>query len=175
MAFKGQEIWGKIVNEYIELTENCSFNNAELTIFAKFLHCARTGNNKINEYTDEINMICLNFSPTTSEKCTNPYTLWLADTNNDVVKINNEKLQQLLTTNTTGYRIISSHSPVGALTSAPNELIKEKLYKIKHDKCCLPYIDLAIGARVMITKILHWEINYRKIIGIYRSVSDKFR
>ena len=21
----------------------------------------------------------------------------------------------------------------------------------------------------------HWEINYRKIIGIYRSVSDKFR
>ena len=41
---------------------------------------------------------------------------------------------------------------MGALTQAPNELIKEKLYKIKHDKYCLPYIDLAIGARVMITK-----------------------
>ena len=62
----------KTVNEYIELTENCRFNNAELTIFAKFLHYARTGNNKINEYIDEINMTCLNFSPTTSEKMYKP-------------------------------------------------------------------------------------------------------
>ena len=23
--------------------------------------------------------------------------------------------------------------------------------------------------------VQHWEINYRKIIGIYRSLSDKFR
>jgi len=46
-------------------------------------------------------MTCLTFSPTSSEKCTNPYTLWLADTNNDVMKINNEKLQQLLTTSPT--------------------------------------------------------------------------
>ena len=68
-------------------------------------------------------MTCLNFSPTTSEKCTNPYTLWLADTNDDVMKINNEKLQQLLATNTAACRIISRsrHSPVGALTQAPNE------------------------------------------------------
>jgi len=117
-----------------------------------------TGNNKINEYIDEINMACLNFSPTTSEKCTNPYTLWLADTNDDVMKINNEKLQQLLAANTAAYRIISRHSPVGVLTQAPNELIKEKLYKIKHDKYCLPYIDLAIGARVMITKNLAIQI-----------------
>ena len=42
-------------------------------------------------------MTCLTFSPTTSEKCTNPYTLWLADKNTDVMKINNKKLQQLLT------------------------------------------------------------------------------
>ena len=62
----------------------------------KILHYARTGNNKVNEYI--INMSCLNFSPTTSVKCTNPYTLWLADTNDNVTKINNEKLQQLLTT-----------------------------------------------------------------------------
>jgi len=68
-------------------------------------------------------MTCLNFSPTTSDKCTNPYTLWLADTNDDVMKINNEKLQQLLATNTAAYRIISRHSPVGALTQAPNERI----------------------------------------------------
>ena len=62
-------------------------------------------------------MNCLTFSPTTSEKCTNPYTLWLADTNDDVMKINNEKLQHLLATNTAAYWIISRHSPVGALTS----------------------------------------------------------
>ena len=68
-------------------------------------------------------MTCLNFSPTTSDKCTHPYTLWLADTNDDVMKINNEKLQHLLATNTAAYRIISRHSPVGALTQAPNELI----------------------------------------------------
>jgi hypothetical protein len=123
-ALKGQQLWKTTVNEYIELTENCRFNNAELTIFAKFLHYARTGNNKVNEYIDEINKTCLTFSPTTSEKCTNPYTLWLADTNNDVMKINNEKLQQLLTTSPTAYRIISRHSPVGALIPAPNELAK---------------------------------------------------
>ena len=71
----------------------------------------------------------------------------MADTNDDVMKINNEKLQQLLATNTAACRIISRsrHSPVGALTQAPNELIKENLYKIKQDKYCLPYIDLAIG------------------------------
>ena len=69
-------------------------------------------------------MTCLTFSPTTSEKCTNPY--------NDVMKINNEKLQQLLTTSPTAYRIISRHSPVGALIPAPNELTKQKLYKKKH-------------------------------------------
>jgi hypothetical protein len=50
---------------------------------------------------------------------------------------------------------------VGALTQAPNELIKEKLYKIKHDKHCLPYIDLAIGEKVMITNKLATQI------GIY--------
>ena len=87
-ALKGQQLWETTVNEYIELTENCRFNNAELTIFAKFLHYARTGNNKVNEYIDDINMTCLTFSPTTSEKCTNPFTLWLADTNNEVMKIN---------------------------------------------------------------------------------------
>ena len=85
-------------------------------------HYSRTGNIKVNEYIDEINMTCLTFSPTSSEKCTNPYTLWLADTNNDVMKINNEKLQQLLTTSPTAYRIISRHSPVGALIPAPNDL-----------------------------------------------------
>jgi hypothetical protein len=47
----------------------------------------------------------------------------VADTNDDVMKINNEKLQHLLATNTAAYRIISRHSPVGALTQAPNELI----------------------------------------------------
>jgi hypothetical protein len=54
-------------------------------------------------------MTCLNFR--------------LADTNDDVMKFNNEKLQQLLATN----------SLVGAITQAPNELIKEKLNKIKYD------------------------------------------
>ena len=54
---------------------------------------------------------------------------------------------------------------MGALTQAPNELIKEKLYKIKHDKYCLPYIDLAIGARVMITKNLATQI------GIYNGAT----
>ena len=100
---------------------------------------------------------CLTFNPTTSDKCANPYTLWLADTNNDVMKINNEKLQQLLTTSPTAYRIISRHSPVGALTPAPNELTKQKLHKINHDKYCLPFIDLAVGARVLVTKQLKLE------------------
>ena len=116
-ALKGQKLWEKTVNEYIELTENCRFNNAELTIFAKFLHYAWTCNIKVNEYIDEINMNCITFSPTTLEKCTNPYTLWLADTNN-------EKLQQLLTTSPT-----SRHSPVGALIPAPNELTKQNCIK----------------------------------------------
>ena len=48
-ALNGQKLWEKTVNEYIELTENCRFNNAELTMFAKCLHYARTGNNKVNE------------------------------------------------------------------------------------------------------------------------------
>ena len=60
---------------------------------------------------------------------------------------------------------ISRHSPVGVLTQASNELIKEKLYKIKHDKYCLPYIDLVIGARVMITKNLATQI------GIYNGAT----
>ena len=50
---------------------------------------------------------------------------------------------------------------MGAIVAAPNKLIKEKLYKIKHDKYCLPYIDLPIGARVMITKKIsnsNWNI-----------------
>jgi len=43
---------------------------------------------------------------------------------------------------------------VGALIPAPNELTKQKLYKIKHDKYCLPFIDSAVGARVMVTRNL---------------------
>jgi hypothetical protein len=164
-ALKGRNLWTKTVNEYIELTENCRFNNAEVTIFAKFLHYARTGNLKVNEYIEQINRTCLTFSPSTSEKCTNPYTLWLADTNDDVMQINNQKLQQLLTTSPTAYRIISRHSPVAALIPAPNEITKEKLYKIKHDKYCLPYIDLAVGARVMVTKNLATQI------GIYNGAT----
>ena len=71
----------------------------------------------------------------------------------------------MLATNTAVYRIISRHSPVGALIQAPNELIKEKLYEIKHDKHCLPDIDLTIGARVMITKKLATQI------GIYNGAT----
>ena len=120
-------------------------------------------------------MTCLTFSPITSEKCTNPYTLWLADTNNDVMKINNEKLKQLLTTSPTAYLIISRHSPVGALIPTPNELTKQKLYKIKHDKYCLPFIDLAVGARVMVTRNLATHIGiYNGATGIVAIPEEKF-
>ena len=37
-ALKRQQLCLKILNGYIELTENCRFNNAELSIFANFLH-----------------------------------------------------------------------------------------------------------------------------------------
>ena len=54
---------------------------------------------------------------------------------------------------------------MGALTPAPNELTKQKLYKIKHDKYCLPFIDLAVGARVMVTRNLATQI------GIYNGAT----
>jgi hypothetical protein len=164
-ALKGHQLLFKILNEYIELTENCRFNNAELSIFAKFLHYARTGNNKVIQYLDEINKACIELTPTTSSKCNNPNTLWLADTNKDVSKINHNKLQQLLNSSPVAYRIISRHTSVRQLISAPNQLIKEKLYKIQHDKHCLPYIDLAVGARVMVTKNLATQI------GIYNGAT----
>ena len=63
------------------------------------------------------------------------------------------------------YRVISRHSPVGALIPAPNELTKQKLYKIKYDKYCLPFIDLAVGARVMATRNLATQI------GIYNGAT----
>jgi len=42
---------------------------------------------------------------------------------------------------------------------------KQKLYKIKHDKYCLPFIDLAVGARVMATRNLATQI------GIYNGAT----
>ena len=48
-----------------------------------------------------------------SDKCANPYTLWLADTNNDVMKITNEKLQQLLTASPTAYFGAGVKAPTG--------------------------------------------------------------
>jgi len=56
------------LNEYVELTENCRFNNAELSFFARFLHYARTANIKVYEYIDEINKSCLEYGPIESEK-----------------------------------------------------------------------------------------------------------
>jgi hypothetical protein len=38
------------------------------------------------------------------------------------------------------------------MISAPNEIDKQKLYKID-DKYCPPFIDWAVGARVMVTNI----------------------
>ena len=152
----------------------------------KLLHYARTANNNISDYIDEINKACLDYAPTVSDKCNNPNILWLADTNPDVSRINHDKLQQLLQTSPSAFRIISRHSPVRQLIPTPNEIIKQKLYKID-DKHCPPFIDLAVGARVMVTKKLatqigicngatgtvHWEIDYRKIIGIYRNFDGK--
>ena len=46
------------------------------------------------------------------------------------------------------------------LIPTPNEIIKQKLYKID-DKYCPPFIDLAVGERVMVTKNLATQI------GIY--------
>ena len=54
---------------------------------------------------------------------------------------------------------------MGALIPAPNELTKQKLYKIKHGKYCLPFIDLAVGARVMVTRNLATQI------GIYNGAT----
>jgi hypothetical protein len=62
-ALKGKHLWEQLVNQYIELTENCRFNNAELSIFAKFLHYARAANNNISDYIDEINKACLDYTP----------------------------------------------------------------------------------------------------------------
>jgi len=111
-----------ILNEYVELTANCRFNNAELSIFAKFLHYALTAYHELIEYIhgaviDDINKVCLNFNPNTCIKCTNPNTLLLADTNTDVSRISYEKMQQLLTTSPSAFRIISSHTPVRQLIS----------------------------------------------------------
>jgi hypothetical protein len=41
-ALKGKHLWEQLINQYIELTENCRFNNAELSSFAKLLYYART-------------------------------------------------------------------------------------------------------------------------------------
>jgi len=49
-----------------EHTENCRFNNAELSIFAKFLHYARNNN---SDYIDEINKAWIDYTPTISDKC----------------------------------------------------------------------------------------------------------
>ena len=106
------------------------FNNAELSIFAKFLHHARTGNSKVKEYIDDINRACLDFSPNSSSKCNNPNILWLADTNKDVSKINHQKLHQLLRSSPVAYRVLSRHTSVQPLIPAPNADIREKLYKI---------------------------------------------
>ena len=163
-ALKRKYLWEQLVNQYIELTENCRFNNAELSIFAKFLHYARTANNNISDYIDEINKACLDYEPTISNKCNNPNILWLADTNPDVSRINRDKLQQLLQTSPSAFRIISRHSPVRQLIPTPNEIIKQKLYKID-DKYCPPFIDLAVGARVMVTKNLATQI------GIYNGAT----
>ena len=95
---KGKHLWEQLVNQYIELTENCRFNIAELSIFAKFLHYARTANNNISDYIDEKNKAWLDYIPTISDKCNNPNILWLADKNPDVSRINRDKLQQLLQT-----------------------------------------------------------------------------
>ena len=55
--------------------------------------------------------------------------------------------------NVTAFQMISRPSPVGQLISVPNEIIKQKLYKIDDDdKYCPPFIDFAVGARVMVTK-----------------------
>ena len=164
-AIYGKKIWYNIVNEYVELTENCRFNNAELSIFAKFLHYARTGNCKVKEYIDDINRTCLDFSPNSSSKCNNPNILWLADTNKDVTKINHQKLHQLLRSSPVAYRVLSRHTSVQPLIPAPNADIKEKLYKIQHDKHCPPYIDLAVGARVMVTR------NIATQLGIYNGAT----
>ena len=44
---------------------------------------------------------------------------------------------------------------------------KQKLYKIKHDKYCLPFIDLAVRARVMVTRNLAIQIKiYNGATGI---------
>ncbi len=55
---------------------------------------------------------------------------------------------------------------MGALIPAPNEFTKQNciLYTIKHDKYCLPFIDLAVGARVMVTRNLATQI------GIYNEL-----
>ena len=88
----------------------------------------------------------------------------LADTNPDVSRINRDKLQQLLHTSPSAFRMISLHSPVRQLIPTPNEIIKQKLYKID-DRYCPPFIDLAVGARVMVTKNLATQI------GIYNGAT----
>ena len=54
---------------------------------------------------------------------------------------------------------------MGELIPAPNKITKQNLYKIKHDKNCLPFIDLAVGARVMVTR------NVAIQIGIYNGAT----
>ena len=77
----------------------------------KFMHLkcvfCKTANNNISAFIDEINKACLDYTPTISDKCNNPNILWLADTNPDVSRINRDKLQQLLQTSPSAFRIIS--------------------------------------------------------------------
>ena len=76
--------------------------------------------------------------------------------------------QELIVINYNNYykqfRMISRHSPVRQLIPTPNEIIKQKLYKID-DKYCPPFIDLAFGARVMATKNLATQV------GIYNGAT----
>ena len=157
-ARSGYELWTKCLTYYVELVENfrCKpdVDNPTASMLPRFLQYARVGKvtkNMVEEINDHCLQPVIGFQ---KPKC-NVGALWIAPTNAQVDKYNDDAFQILVNAGKTSYRAVAKHVNSGNnhfdKKNMPSITVIEKLFKNVNAKLPKGDISFAINQRVRVT------------------------
>lgn len=109
-----------------------------------------------DEYLDVMNERVV-LSTASAKAKAHPDALWIANTNKEVDKVNQEDFNAKVTAGITHVRIVVQYTTATSLKPNPNQEMKKKLYS-RYDSKKPQFIDLAIGSRVLVPTNLATQI-----------------
>jgi ATP-dependent DNA helicase PIF1 len=156
-SVKGRKIWDSL-NEFVMLTENTRYMGDSSPIMNKFLSGARKGIVNLDLLHAMNSRLVLSESECAVKKLAGPDAVWIAHTNEDVDRLNDQDFLDKVQSGVSYFKIRAKHLPTNFSIPRPSADICLNLLKIYRKDGTPPCVNLAIGSKVSCTRNLGTQI-----------------